>query len=151
MGWWSKDIMGGDTPLDAKDEIYGICNVEEFGDEGRELVREDIEANLPKILERFRKAANNDYYSDRAIYFQILGVMMMKTGTPIPEELKIEILENSSTDEWAVEDEERKQIVEGFHTAIKAYDGTPIHIRSRGLFEVIAEHIESGKTGLVNK
>ena len=76
---------------------------------------------------------------------------MMKTGAPISEELKAEILENSKTDEWASEDEERKQIVEGFHTAIESYDGTPIVIKSRGLFEVMAEHIADGKTGLINK
>jgi hypothetical protein len=151
MGWWSKDIMGGDSPLDAKDEIYGICNVEEFGDDGREITREDIEANLPEILEKFRGTENNEYYSDRAIYFQVLGVLMMETGAPISEELKAEILENSKTDEWASEDEERKQIVEGFHTAIESYDGTPIVIKSRGLFEVMAEHIADGKTGLINK
>jgi len=151
MGWWSKDIMGGDSPLDAKDEIYGICKVEEFGDNGREITREDLEANLPRILESFRGTENNEYYSDRAISFQVLGVLMMKTGTPIPEELKAEILENSSADEWATEDEERKQIVEGFHAAIESYDGTPIVIRSRGLFEVIIEHVASGKQGLVNK
>ncbi len=148
MGWWSKDIMGGDSPLDAKDEIYGICKVEEFGDNGREITREDLEANLPRILEKFR---GTEYYSDRAISFQVLGVLMMKTGTPIPEELKAEILKNSSADEWASEDEERKQIVEGFHAAIESYDGTPIVIRSRGLFEVIIEHVASGKQGLVNK
>jgi hypothetical protein len=68
MGWWSKDIMGGDSPLDAKDEIYGICNVEEFGDDGREITREDIEANLPEILEKFRGTENNEYYSDRAAF-----------------------------------------------------------------------------------
>lgn len=30
MGWWSKDIMGGDTPLDWEDEFYGICEVEKW-------------------------------------------------------------------------------------------------------------------------
>lgn len=151
MGWWSKDIMGGDSPLDAKDEIYGICKVEEFGDDGREITREDIEAHLPEILEKFRETENNEYYADRAIYFQVLGVLMMQTGTPISEELKAEILENSKTDDWAMEDEERKQIVEGFHQAIEVYNGTPIRIKSRGLFEVLAEHIASGNGGLINK
>lgn len=151
MGWWSKDIMGGDSPLDAKDEIYGICGVDEFGDDERkEITREDIETHLPTILEAFRKQENNDYYDEKAIYFQVLGVLMMKTGTPISPELKQEILDNSQTDSWAKEDLERGEIVENFHVAIEHYDGTPIVIRSRGLFEVINDHIENGGTGLVN-
>jgi hypothetical protein len=155
MGWWSKDIMGGDSPLDAKDEIYGICGVDEFGDgdddnPGREIKREDIEAHLPEILEAFRKVKNNDYYDEAAIYFQVLGVLMMKTGTPISPELKQEILDKSQTDSWAKEDLERGEIVENFHVAIEKYDGTPIVIRSRGLFEAISDHIENGGTGLVN-
>jgi len=153
MGWWSKDIMGGDSPLDAKDEIYGICGVDEFGDDGesgREITREDIEAHLPQILEAFRKQENNDYYDEAAIYFQVLGVLMMKTGTPISPELKQEILDNSQTDSWAKEDLERGEIVENFHAAIEKYDGTPIVIRSKGLFEAISDHIENGGEGLVN-
>ena len=151
MGWWSKDIMGGDSPLDAKDEIYGICGVDEFDDEnGRELNRKDFETHLPEILESFRKAENNDYYDEKAISFQVLGVLMMQTATPISEELKQEILEASATDSWAREDEERKKIVDGFNEAIKTYDGKPIVIRSRGLFEAINDHIENGGTGLVN-
>ena len=75
---------------------------------------------------------------------------MMQTATPISEELKQEILEASATDSWAREDEERKKIVDGFNEAIKTYDGKPIVIRSRGLFEAINDHIENGGTGLVN-
>lgn len=151
MGWWSKDIMGGDSPLDAKDEIYGICGVDEFDDEnGRKLNRKDFETHLPEILESFRKAENNDYYDEKAISFQVLGVLMMQTGTPISAELKQEILDNSQTDSWAKEDMDRGQIVENFHVAIEHYDGIPIVIRSKGLFEAINDHIENGGTGLVN-
>lgn len=151
MGWWSKDIMGGDSPLDAKDEIFGICGVEEFGDdEVRELTKEDFEKNMPQILEFLREQENNDYYDEKAIGFQVLGVLMMKAGAPISPELKQEILDNSQTDSWAKEDMERGEIVENFHVAIEKYDGTPLVIRSRGLFEAINDHIENGGTGLVN-
>jgi hypothetical protein len=46
------------------------------------------------------------------------------------------------TDEWASENEERREAVEGLHKALVAYDGsTPIVIKSRGLFEVMAEKL----------
>lgn len=151
MGWWSTDIMGGDSPLDAKDEIFGICGVEEFGDDGRELTKEDFEKNMPQILEFLRGQENNDYYDEKAIGFQVLGVLMMKAGAPISPELKQEILDNSQTDSWAKEDMERGQIVENFHVAIEHYDGAPVIIKSKGLFEAIDEHLSQGKTGLVNK
>jgi len=113
MGWWSKDIMGGDSPLDAKDEIFGICEVDEFPDDDSRvsLKKSDFEKHMPKIMEFLRKEKNNDYYDNRAIGFQVLGVLMMKAGATISEELKAEILENSKTDSWAKEDLERKAIV----------------------------------------
>jgi len=53
MGWWSTDIMGGDSPLDVKDEIFEICEVEEFDDNDghTDLTKEDLVNNLEKILE----------------------------------------------------------------------------------------------------
>lgn len=152
MGWWSKDIMGGDSPLDAKDLIFGICEVDEFPEDDSivTLKKSDFEKHEAEILKRLREEKNNQYYDERAIAFQVLGVLMMKAGAPISEELKAEILENSETDSWAKEDSERKAIVENFHTALKNYNGKPIEIKSKGLFEVIDDYLSSGHTGLVN-
>lgn len=153
MGWWSKDIMGGDSPLDMKDEIFGICEVDEFPEDDSivSLKKSDFEKNEEKIIEFLRKQKNNPYYDERAIGFQVLGVLMMKAGATISEELKAEILENSKTDSWAKEDDERKAIVDNFHQALEQYNGTPVEIRSKGLFEVINDHLSSGNIGLVNK
>ena len=131
MGWWSKDIMGGDSPLDAKDEIFNICEVDEFPGE-------DGHTDLTK--------------EEKAIAYQVLGVLMMKAGASISQELKNEIIENSKTDSWAVQDSERGAIVEKFHDTLSLYEGKhPIEIRSRGLFEALGEHIANGNTGLINK
>ena len=154
MGWWSKDIMGGDSPLDAKDEIFNLCEVDEFdGDDGHtDLTKEDFTNNMEKILEFVRGGENNDYYDEKAIGYQVLGVLMMKAGAPISQELKDEIIENSKTDSWAKEDSERGSIVEKFHNTLSLYEGKhSIEIRSKGLFEAINDHIANGNTGLVNK
>lgn len=145
MGWWSKELMGGDSPLDAKDAMYSICGVNEFpGDSHVDLSKEDFEKNMDEILNFCRGEENSPYYAHRAIAFQVLGVLMMKCGAPINDELKKEIIENSQTDYWAENDDERKEIVRNFEQTIEKYDGTPIEIKSKGLFEAIAEHLAAG-------
>lgn len=148
MGWWSKDIMGGDSPLDVEGKIFEICNVEQFPEDDSvgKLTKKDFEKNLPTILEHLRKIENNPYYDEFAIGYQVLGVLMMKCGATIDEDLKIEIRSASETDSWAAEDDERREIVNNFHKALDSYDGTPIEIRSRGLFEVMAQHFSEGKS-----
>ena len=155
MGWWSKDIMGGDSPLDAKDEIFNICEVDEFNDDDdghTDLTKEDFANNMEKILEFVRDQENNDYYDEKAIGYQVLGVLMMKAGAPISQELKDEIIENSKTDSWAEQDSERGAIVKKFHDTLSLYEGKhSVEIRSKGLFEALDEHIANGNTGLINK
>jgi len=139
MGWWSTDIMGGDTPLDFEDEIFDICKVEKFPDEGgrNELSKEDIEQNLGEILAMLEKS--NDY-----IGYQVLSVLMMKTGARIPESLFSLLEDSCHLDEWAKESDERKESVDGLLAALRAYDNqNPIIVRSRGLFEVMAEKLEN--------
>ena len=145
MGWWSKDIMGGDSPLDFEDEIYEICGVDKFPEDHDgiiELSKSVIETNLVEILEMLPE--------DDEIGFQVLGVLMMKSGAVMNDTLKALILFNSKHDEWAKQDSERQEIIDSFCKAIESYDGTPIVITSKGLFEVIAQHLEDGKEGLVN-
>ena len=52
MGWWSKDIMGGDSPLDVEGKIFEICNVEQFPEDDSvgKLTKKDFEKNLAKRI-----------------------------------------------------------------------------------------------------
>jgi hypothetical protein len=53
MGWWSYDIMGGDTPLDYESFIYEILKVEKFPegtDEINLLTKEQLEEHQKKLL-----------------------------------------------------------------------------------------------------
>jgi len=131
MGWWSTDIMGGDTPLDFEDEIFDICGTEKFTDDysvRNELTAESLEKNLPQILETLRNAAD-------PVGFQVLGVLMMKAGATISPELKDEIVEMAKKDDW--DEEERVATIQNFCQAVETYDGTPVVINSRGLFEMM--------------
>jgi hypothetical protein len=140
MGWWSHDILGGDTPLDFKDEIFGICGVEEFPESGKrnELTSEDISSKLGDIISMIE----NTRFGETYIGYQVLSVLMMKTGTAIPESLFPMLEDACFMDEWAKESDERKESVYGLLAALRAYDNqTPITVRSRGLFEVMAEKL----------
>lgn len=139
MGWWSTDIMGGDTPLDFEDEFFGICNVEKFPEGGgmASLTKEDITNHLDEIIASISK----EKY-DQGIGYQVLAVIMLKAGAPISSELKFEMVKACQDDEWAQEVEERQVSVLGLINALEAYDNkTPIKIKSRGLFEVMAEKL----------
>jgi hypothetical protein len=139
MGWWSTDIMGGDSPLDFEDEIFDICGVEKFPSKGNrnELTREDISDNLGAIVSMIEE----DKY-EPGIGYQVLSVMMMKAGAKIPESLFPLLEDACHTDSWAKESEDRKESVDGLLAALRAYDNeTPIEVRSKGLFEVMAEKL----------
>lgn len=149
MGYWSSDIMGGDNPLDWKDRIYDICKVEEFTDIvapspdsprwiQNKLTSKDLTDNLPEILKMIDEASG--YSDDVNIALQVLGVLMMEAGAPIPEDLKKRMFNACNEDEWSKTDAERLKATDGMIKALALYDvKTPIVIRSRGLFEVRAE------------
>jgi hypothetical protein len=141
MGWWSTDILGGDTPLDFEDAIYGICETDKFPEGGgiASLTRQSIETSLGEIVSMIEDAGD-----DANIGYQVLAVLMLKAGAAIPESLFSRMEDACHTDEWAQENEERRETVQGLLGALQAYDNsTPIVIRSRGLFEVIAQKLGS--------
>lgn len=147
MGWWSEDIMGGDAPLDFEDEIFEICDTEKFPEEGGigKVSAEALENNLDEILAMLERS--KDY-----IGYQVLAVMMMGSGAFISDDVKADMIKGCDDDEWAKDDETRKEKVEALKSAITSYDGkTPVVITSKGLFETIFKHIEDGNEGLVNK
>ena len=139
MGWWSTDIMGGDTPLDFEDAIYDICKIDKFPEEGGI-------ANVPAVileekLDEIISMIDADTYS-AGIGYQVLAVLMMKAGATIPVEIKDEMIESCHQDEWADEDDERQTSINGLLEALALYDNkTPIIIKSKGLFEVMVEKL----------
>ena len=150
MGWWSETVMGGDTPLDYECDIFHIAGVDfdkYFDDEYKEgEIRQLLLDNLEEIVTRVR---------DGYIGSQVLGVEVMRFGLPADHPRVQEALQEARSgaecDEWAFSDKTRKQYMDAFIKQINEYDGTPTEISSEGLLEVIAEHLEAGGKGLVNK
>jgi|694.fasta_scaffold36925_4 hypothetical protein len=140
MGWWSTDIMGGDTPLDFEDQFYDICKVEKFPEGGgmATLTKKDLESNLSEIL----AFLNENRWGESQIGFQVLAVLMLKAGARIDLPVKVRMIEACHLDDWSHENAEREITVGGLLKAIETYDNkTPIIIKSRGLFEVMAEKL----------
>ena len=130
MGWWSATIMGGDTPLDYKSFIE-----EATGGLDKEALNSNIDAAVSMI--------EADKY-DSHIGFQALGVLIMKVGADMSEELKAKIMDNSFDPELENWDDpkERKYYLDKFKDQISKYDGTPQEVEAEGLFEKIFKGIQ---------
>ena len=147
MGWWSTDILGGDTPLDWEDEFYGISKVDKFDGAKKGKVN-----YIPKDVLEQRQFEFSDLldasinYMEPDIGYQVLAVMMMRAGASIDPVVKGKMVAAALGDQWAKEDSEREETIHGLVKALGQYDGqTPILIKSRGLFEVMAENLSSEK------
>lgn len=172
MGWWSADIMGGDSPLDVEDAFFEIANVEKFPESGgiTDISKEEVEKNMKAFIAEVKRHAikymakkskyplvyfinrNADYQPE--IAWQVLAVTAIKVGAKISKPVMKKMIEACENDEWAKhdgEDSEHGSVCNSLKKALQQYDGSPIIIKSKGLFEVIEKHIEDGNSGLVNK
>jgi hypothetical protein len=147
MGWWSTDILGGDTPLDWEDEFYGISKVDKFGgaEKGKiNYIPKDVLEQRQFEFSDLLDAASN--YTEPGIGYQVLAVMMMRAGASIDPVVKGKMVAAALGDQWAKEDSEREETIHGLVKALSQYDGqTPILVKSKGLLEVMAEKLSSEK------
>jgi hypothetical protein len=148
MGWWSDDIMGGDTPLDLQSFIYDALGFIQYPEDSDEEVRIPSDGFDYKKIVKFLKDRDGDDYwlkSDTGnIFHQVLGILMMESGAPINKTLKAKMIKAAKNDEWANEDggdEDRKDKMDAFIAKLKNYDGTSTIIKSAGLIETISDAI----------
>jgi len=131
MGWWSADIMGGDGPLDAKDEFEEILSSPESYKayeakswDGSILTADSFNNNHDLIREQILSRDNWGSEVD----IQVLGVLIMKSGAVMPQDFKDAIIDAAERDEWYIESkkggvgEDRIKAIEGFIEAVKSYD-----------------------------
>ena len=135
MGWWSTDIIGGDTPMDYEDLFKEIIA-------DNYLTNDDITAeqfeNMDEVFAN-GKIESLDLEKDyRSIAYQVLAVMAMRVGAKISQKLKILMIGNIKQDEWQYENSERRAVIEDLLDTLATYDARhPVKVTSRGLFEVI--------------
>jgi len=149
MGWWSTDILGGDTPLDYEEDIKEIISGGYLTD--KDITAEQFE-NMDEVFVNNKIDTIAQTKDEKSIAYQVLAVIGMRVGARISMQLKILMLSHIRQDEWQHEDYDRRVIIENLMNTLKTYDGTaPVKINSKGLLEVYAEHRANGKTGLINK
>lgn len=156
MGWWGTDVMSGDASLDwlgwIADEMGAKSLYDENGDSGLsgylsgyDFTKIRVQLNIGRV---FRKISEKGFGSDewdRQIALQVLGVIIMETGSPISDGVRIEIIHAARFDEWGTEIGEkdsgkRCQDMAIFANMIQTYDGkTPMPYESVGLLDKIAE------------
>lgn len=157
MGWWSATILGGDTPLDCLGAFASELGLDETENGlpelyGYEFSKEIL--NKKENLNKLIKFCDSDQDpEDRSIPYQILGVILMATGSKISGTLKEKIIEYAKKDDWYQnKTPDRVFYIEDFINSVRNYkDGTPVFVKKEGLFEKIAEKIATGQSGLVNR
>lgn len=139
MGWWSKQIMGGDTPLDVECSIMDAIGID---------VTEITDADNPRIADLLTKQ-QNELFTHVAEYesigHQVLGFWMIKTGATFNEGMVEKIIESAKKDEWSHTDNDRMSEITSFCTVLEHYDGTPVEIPQTGLFDAIAMKFVANK------
>jgi hypothetical protein len=140
MGWWSTDILGGDTPLDclgiyeAKAGVPDIYPLETLPPEKAATLRKNIEADDMAWL---RLA--DDMHCEHSVAVQVGALIAMTVGARLSAEYRLAAISAILEDEWAAEGEPaRVRTINGFAKALARYTGTPTRIHSRSLFEAMA-------------
>jgi len=131
MGWWSEDIMGGDTPLDFEANIYSICGAQMFYENNKILLSHlEISGNMPAIVEMIER-------EDDPIGWQVLAVLGMECGVIFSDAITEKMLQACDEDEWAQENDIRKTRINELKNAITNYTGELVVINSKGLFDTM--------------
>ena len=158
MGWWSEDIMGGDFPLDIVDFIEDVFDIDDenfiypmvdMNDYVKDRSKDLINANT--VQEIFRKVLVRagdwigDDGEDKNIFLQVYALIAMAVGADISDEDK-ELFIASAVEEDDIEDwsnpDARRKVLDNFKETVRAYDGTPVVVGSKGLFEAMGEALD---------
>lgn len=140
MGAWSETIMGSDDALDAEgDIIVDICEIDhdEWLDKEPKDFRTEIENCIPIVIKKYEDRGDDSY-----IHFQVLGVLIMESGSKTTLDVINTILKHTEHDdsERFLSPEKRKAYIDDFRTNIQNYDlngGTIVELEHEGLFEVM--------------
>jgi hypothetical protein len=142
MGWWSTDVLGGDPPLDmlgviedqlGVSDLYPLAALSEA--QRTELVAVLDPRTVDALVVELAGAAG-----DNGIGLQVLAAVVMAAGAAMGETLREAALRAARDDEWASEDEERRESMDDLAKAAREYqDGEPVVLAHTGLFEKIRQ------------
>lgn len=177
MGWWSANVMGGDTPYDYRGDFEGLCGIgssfwDRFQDagltkKGQKLLQTRYNKNLTKLVNYIeKKIAGGSFRADdyTNIAYQVLGAQLMECGANFPDWLRGRCIEAAIDDEWSQDQAEDDSLPEEkkdrFHAMLSYIDdvlnyedGKPTELSSpdMGLMFQIATKLSKGEAGMVNR
>ncbi len=118
MGWWSYNVMGGDTPLDHLDNIAEICGLHRTADNPYNFTKDILEKNLERIALNIQ---NDDMFTDdNEIAWQVLGHLVLEHNIDLPPAIRGYIIASFEWDEYAKRKPERKQVMEDYVSRLRA-------------------------------
>jgi len=148
MGWWSTDILGGDSPLDWKSALYNKIDIQYEDNFGYRTLKPNDMSNktqnnlIQYVLESTQKSFDEWGECDsRSIAMQVIALMVIESGAKVTKKNKKELSKWIKLDDWATEDDERKDNIDDLLSVIKEYDSTPMIYQGKGLFQKLAETI----------
>lgn len=171
MGWWSANVMGGDTPYDLRgafEEKLGFASsffdrMQDSGltKKGMKMMRDRYNERLADIIDWIEKKwSKMTHVDDVNIAYQVLAVQMMEVGADMPDWLRGRCIEAAIGDEWSKQQLEEGGKTDRFDAMISLIDdilsyvdGKPTELSSpdMGLMGTIFSHMAKGEKGLVNR
>ena len=126
MGKDTPFISEGDDEVDIEISLVKACGIkyEDYVDDKSLLSKEIFEAHFDKLLEKVNRM---DHY----IAYLILGYLILKTGSNLPDDLREKIIEagdwENDRKDWKMEDtdedreflDDRKEILLDFQEKIR--------------------------------
>lgn len=143
MGWWSDDILGGDSPLDIHGFLTDKAGLD-YNDlpyPGQPLTGEQAAAvarilpadaaGVDALLAPFEKF-------DKPVARHVLAVVWMQSGAPMPDDVRAVLIAACDQDDegWAG-NPDRVEKRTALAARIRDYTGEPQPTPSTGLFDSI--------------
>lgn len=173
MGWWDEGIMGGDTPMDIQGCIEETVFEERLneGNMDRKMTASLFSERLPAVLDCMNSGGWWSDEESQQIFLQVIGYNILELGAFMPEDLKEKILQACDDDiafcssgskevGWS-NPEKRVQRLKEFREQVEKYEGQPVELHKRGLFEKMSSmeslhcnscnHINPPKSNFCNK
>lgn len=115
MGWWSREVMGGDEPLDSQAELlrmFGLTARESEAFERQpKAFRDRLDAGVSRVRDELLSSGVS-HPARRPVLWQVLGDMLLRAGAQVAP-VCLRVLEGCDADPWANEgDSERLAVVE---------------------------------------